>query len=102
MRELQFSINDHVIENNSDMGNIVAKSSEYPIAAFTFDREWIGCEKTAIFLGRNHVYSAPILGAKCHIPEEVAKEPYFQVEVEGKKPNGFEVKTNKLKVNQEV
>lgn len=106
MRILEFNVNKQrlIKKIGCDFGGLVAGSVGYLKAKFYFsDNEWAGCTtKIARFWldGAEHAISLDSNNA-CVIPPDVLTGSKFEVSVLGAAP-GYQIKTNKIAVRQEV
>lgn len=106
MRTLDFIVDGQglVKDPECDFTKIVAGTKGYLRAHFTFDGSgWRGCRKVASFWIADKEYATLLdKDNTCYIPPEVLGEKYFRVSVTGGKDDGYMIKTNKVKVKQEV
>ena len=99
MRILDFLVNGQNIEKQGDFSGIVKGTKGYLRSRFTFDSEWNGCKKVAVFEKNQKEYPAPLMGNECEIPEEALTWNHFYVRVVGEK-DGKRITTRKVKVEQ--
>lgn len=103
MRLLDFKVDAQQISKdpNCDFTNIVAGTSNYLRARFTFSPEWQGCMKAASFWRAGKEHAVILKDDECDIPPEVLTGITFGVTVKGR--NGdYCITTNKTIVRQEV
>lgn len=72
----------------------------YLQAHFSFDAEWTGCGKVAVFTRLGKEYPAKLSADTCMIPEEALSYSRLHVHVIGVR-DGFRIQTNDLKIEQE-
>lgn len=103
MRPLTFNVTAQRISKdpNCDFSNIVAGTSGYLRARFTFSPEWDDCVKVAQFWRGDQEYAALIENNECEIDPAALVGPTFRVSVIGQRKN-FRITTNKTLVRQEV
>ena len=104
-RVLKFIVEDQIIKKdpNCDFDDLVPGTEGYLQASFSFSSEWKTCAKVVSFwsmLGKE--YEPQILkdGNICDIPEEALRNRSFKIQLIGRKPNGMQLKTNKVVVTQ--
>jgi hypothetical protein len=103
MRLLNFNVEaQHISKDpNCDFTKIVAGTSNYLKAHFTFSPEWQGCKKAASFWRGGQEHAVILKDDECDIPEEVLTGMTFGVTVTGQ--NGdYRITTNRVTVRQEV
>lgn len=83
MRLLRYVVSGQNIDRASDcdFSNIVRGTKNYLHTQFTFDGDWDGCVKMAIFDEEHAVRLDE--DNKCPIPEEVLDKEAFSVRVKG-------------------
>lgn len=88
MRYLKFKVEGQKLEKNGDFNDIVAGSKGYLVADFSFDNDWKGLAKVAVFeaIGTTIPVSIDKYG-QCNVPNEVTDKDYINVKVIGKKEN---------------
>ncbi|MCD8155137.1 MAG: hypothetical protein LUF78_10745 [Clostridiales bacterium] len=101
MRTLEFKVTAQQLECDGDFTNIVAGTSGYLQAHFTFSDEWNGCTKAASFFNNGIEHARILKNDYCIIPTESLTRSIFYVQITGKK-SSYKIKTNKVKVKQEV
>lgn len=99
MRDLNFKVTAQRIEKVGDFSNIVAGTSGYLQAVFSFSTEWSGCHKVASFWVQDTEYPVPIVNNRCMIPDEALIDSCFKVQVTGRKGQ-YKILTTKVKVQQ--
>lgn len=101
MRTLKFIVEGQRIrpDPECDFSGIVRGSRGYLAAEFSFDSDWDGCRKAAVFRSLSGECSVPVMGKPCKIPEEVLKRSSFYVKVVGER-EGYRITTNSEKVRQ--
>lgn len=105
MRQLIFNVKEQALDKNnkSTFGGIIAGTEGYLGAKFIFyGNAWSECKKAASFWVGDQEY-AVLLDKydSCLIPKEALKGDRFEVSLTGLK-DGYVIKTNKIKVKQEV
>ena len=83
-----------------DFTGIVKGSKGYLQAHFSFDDEWSGCGKVAVFTRLGKEYPVKLSADTCTIPEEALQYSRFNVHGIGVR-DGFRIQTNDLKIEQE-
>lgn len=103
MRTLKFDVNHQHIqkERSCDFNGLVTGSRGYLRAEFTFSPDWAGCAKAASFWVGNVEHSMLLENNACMIPDEVAQETVFYVEVTGKRDKML-FATDRVKVEQKA
>jgi hypothetical protein len=102
MRLLHFNVDAQKITKapNCDFDNIVAGTSGYLRAHFTFSPEWNDYIKIAQFWRGEKEYAVLIVNGECDIHPEALVGPTFRVSVLGDR-NGCRIVTNRVLVRQE-
>lgn len=104
MRTLKFIIDGQIIkpDPSCDFAKMVPGTKGYLQAHFTFDKNWVGCEKMAVFIGQGTREQLPvrIVNNICTIPPDVLFKRSYRVYVIGVRP-GLRIVTNKLEVKQD-
>ena len=95
MRFLDFKVNGQVLQKTGDFSNLVAGTSDYLFARFSFSSEWNGTVKVAEFKG------IPVLlkNNVCQIPGEALKYNTIDVNVEGRRGT-YKIITNSVEITQ--
>lgn len=103
MRLLEFNVNAQKIEKAPDCNfdDIVAGTSGYLKARFTFSSEWEKCVKVAQFWRASEEYAVLIKDNMCEIPPEALTGATFRVSVIGQRGD-YRIPTNKVLIRQEV
>lgn len=103
MRLLNFIVNgQHISKDpNCDFSKIVAGSSNYLKAHFTFSPEWQDCKKAASFWRGSNEHAVLLKNDMCDIPPEVLTGLTFGVSVTIQNGN-TRVPTDRVIVSQEV
>ena len=103
MRLLKFNINaQHISKDpDCDFGKIVAGTSNYLRAQFTFSPEWQDCVKVASFWRGGKEHAVILKGDECDIPPEALSGITFGVTVIGQKDK-YRITTDRVLVRQEV
>jgi hypothetical protein len=103
MRLLRFNVSAQKVSKapDCDFTNIVAGTSGYLRAQFTFSPEWEDCVKIARFWRGDKEYAAMIVNNECDIEPEALVGPTFRVSVLGQRGD-YRITTNKVLVRQEV
>lgn len=83
-----------------DFSGLVKGSKGYLQAHFSFDAEWTGCGKVAVFTRLGKEYPAKLSADTCIIPEEALSYSRFNVRVVGVR-DGFRIQTNDVEIEQE-
>lgn len=101
MRNLDFIVIGQALSRDQrcDFSGLVAGSTGYLRARFTFCKEWAGCKKVAIFTCKGKGYPVPLEANMCQIPAEALTGSPVQVRVFGRRP-GFEVATGVVAFSQ--
>lgn len=101
MRELVFDVNEQIIKKNEncDFENLVSGTKGYLKARFSFNKEWNGYGKVAVFTNLSKDYPAILKDNACMIPEEALTGDYFKVKVVGSRL-GLRITTNQVTVEQ--
>lgn len=105
MKDLHFNVNGQRLTraNVDDFVGIVSKSKGYLRCIFSFDDDWAGTKKIALFSTRRIVeedYSV-VANLSCMVPNTVTDGTIFYMKLVGKKP-GYEIETNWIMIEQEV
>lgn len=105
MRNLYFHVEKQTISKNPgcDFSNIVAGTSGYLQAVFSFSTDWYRTLKVAEFrrFQSDDPIPVPIINNRCMIPSDILQGREWSLNVVGK--NGdVRITTNKIKVSQEV
>ena len=105
MRTLKFNVNKQIIERDSkcNFDNLVPGTEGYLQANFSFTPEWNDYVKVAAFwsmLGKEYEPQALDNYNNCMIPTEALKRRSFKVQIIGRRPDGAQLKTNKIPVTQ--
>lgn len=102
MRILNFFAMEQNLQKDPtcDFSGLVKGSKGYLQAHFSFDAEWTGCGKVAVFTRLGKEYPAKLSADTCIIPEEALSYSRFNVHVVGVR-DGFRIQTNDLKIEQE-
>ena len=102
MRSLNFIAMGQNLQKDPvcDFSGLVKGSKGYLQAHFSFDAEWSGCGKVAVFTRLGKEYPAKLSADICMIPEEALSYSRFNVHVVGVR-DGFRIQTNDLKIEQE-
>ena len=103
MRVLKFNVNAQHIERDPNCGfsNIVAGTSGYLRAHFTFSSEWDNSVKVARFWRGGKEYAVRLRDNECEIPSEVLTGVTFGVSVIGQR-DSYRITTNRVLIRQEV
>ena len=109
MKDLHFDVNGQRLTkaNEEDFKHIVAKSKGYLRCMFSFDDEWAGTKKAALFTTRIRFKSDVVQdivrvdNVSCMVPDGVTDSNVFYVKIFGKRP-GLELHTNWIMIEQEV
>lgn len=86
MRNLNFKVSGQKLSKEGDFDNIVVGSKGYLKACFTFDSEWRGFVKVAVFKLKNGE-EVPVkidANGECVVPDSVTDGAYIYVRVVGK------------------
>lgn len=105
MRTLVFKVDGQRIYPNSqsDMGGLVAGTSNYLKAKFLFSEDWHGCVKVVAFnsLSGKEFEPKPLDNENsCYIPEEALEYHEFEMKVLGKGKNNFSITTRPIRIKQ--
>lgn len=105
-RLLEFDVDKQRLKKKKgcDFSNIVSGSVNYLHAKFYFSKnEWDNCVKAASFWIDNNEHSLLLSpDNSCIIPKEALTGDKFYVSVTGARPDGYKIKSTKIKVKQEV
>ena len=103
MRLLHFKVEAQKITKapDCDFMEIIAGTSGYLRAKFTFSDEWRDCVKAVSFWRGEKEYAVLLNNDECDIPPEALVGATFRVSVTGQR-NGCFIPTNKILVRQEV
>lgn len=103
MRRLEFKIEKQRIvkADGCDFSNIIAGTSGYLMAVFSFSDDWNGYVKAAVFRSGEEDYPVAIINNACMIPDEALKGDMFEVNIIGQRGT-HRIPTNRLRVWQEV
>lgn len=99
MRILQFKVIGQSLSKDGDFSGLVAGTKGYLYTAYSFDGEWDGCKKAAVFSRYGKEYPAPIVNGKCAVPNEIAKKDLWYVHLVGER-DGYRITTNEVEVRQ--
>lgn len=93
MRVLRFIVTGQTLKRDTlcDFTGIAAGSRGYLFARFSFDNDWSGCKKVAVFTNKGKEYPVGITGNLCQIPAEALTGPVVQVYVLGRGPGGLQI-----------
>lgn len=102
MRSLNFIAMGQNLQKDPacDFAGLVRGSKGYLQAHFSFDAEWNGCGKVAVFTRLGKEYPAKLSADTCIIPEEALSYSRFNVRVVGVR-DGFRIQTNDVEIEQE-
>lgn len=104
MRTLVFNVKNQIIQRDSscDFSGLVAETTGYLRAKFTFSEDWVGCAKVAGFFLKDGTEFPPCVLSEdnsCFIPSEILKYHEFSIKVYGKK-NGYLITTRPITIKQ--
>lgn len=104
MRILSFNVKNQIIERDQscDFSGLVAETSGYLDAKFSFSADWDGCTKVVGFYAKNGKEFEPCVLSKeniCHIPDEAVAYHEFFIKIYGKK-NGCVITTRPVAIKQ--
>jgi hypothetical protein len=104
LRILSFNVKNQIIEKDPscDFSGLVAGTSGYLDAKFTFSADWEGCTKVVGFFSKDGKEFAPCMLSEkntCHIPNEATAYHEFDIRVYGKK-NGCIITTRPITIKQ--
>ena len=101
MRALEFIVDKQIIRRdpNCDFNGLVAGSSGYLLAHFTFSSDWNKCIKVASFWQGGKEYAVILDGDSCSIPSEALIGATFKVSVTGKRGD-YKIPTNRILIRQ--
>lgn len=96
MRNLNFNVSGQRLSKEGDFDNIVVGSKGYLKAVFTFDPEWKGFARVAVFKPNsgNEIPVAIDANGECLVPNEVTDCACISVKVVGKSKVGQIIVTN--------
>jgi hypothetical protein len=92
LRTLCFNVKKQIIERDAscDFSGLVAGTSGYLDAKFSFSADWDGCSKVVGFFSKSGKEFEPCILSNentCHIPEEALEYHEFEIRVYGKREN---------------
>ena len=101
MRTLKFIVTGQQIKKDPscDFSGLVAGTTGYLRAEFSFSADWNGCRKAASFWKCGKEYPAILKDNACVIPAEALTWDKFQVSVTGVK-HGYVIATDQIRVDQ--
>lgn len=104
MRTLRFNVKGQILSEKgfTELDGLVAGTSNYLKAKFSFSEEWDGCLKVAGFFLPNGKEFAPqkLDGENsCIIPNEILEYHEFGIKLFGKKGD-YTITTNQIKIRQ--
>lgn len=101
MRTLRFIVDGQSIrpDLSCDFSGIVPGTQGYLHAHFTFNKDWDGCRKAAVFTRFGKEHAAPLAEDMCEIPKEALTSAHFSVSVVGQREN-YRITTSKTEVRQ--
>jgi hypothetical protein len=99
-----FNVKNQTIQkdNSCDFSGLVAGTSGYLKAKFSFSEDWSGCAKVAgFFLKDGKEFPPCVLDDEnsCFIPTEILKYHEFNIKVYGKK-NSYVITTRPVSIKQ--
>lgn len=104
MRELNFDVRGQSIlkDKKCNFDGIVSGTKNYLFAKFSFDGQWSGMSKVAVFKCLNKEYPTKIKNNRCAIPSDALIWSSFSLYVVGQDKDGVRIKTGAVSVSQEV
>lgn len=101
MRILKFNVTNQILERDKacNFRGIVSDSKNYLEAEFSFNDEWNGYKKIAVFVNGDKEYPTAIINNKCKINNDALTSRSFRVYVVGKKEEE-QIKTTSIRVRQ--
>lgn len=104
MRTLVFTVKNQIIQRDisCDFSGLVAGTTGYLRAKFSFSEDWNGCAKVAGFFLKDGTEFQPCVldsDNSCFIPEEILKYHEFNVKLFGKKTN-YTITTRPITIKQ--
>ena len=98
MRNLNFKVSGQKLSKEGDFDNIVVGSKGYLKACFTFNSEWKGFAKVAVFKSNSsdEVPAKINANGECLIPDSVTDGAYINVRVVGKSKTGQIITTGNV------
>ena len=105
MRTLVFKVDGQKLYANSpsDVGGLVAGTSNYIKVKFLFSEDWNGCAKVAGFESvRGEEFEPQKLDGEdsCYIPEKALEYHEFDMKVLGKGINNYTITTRPIRIRQ--
>lgn len=102
MRTLVFRISGQSIERDAacKFNGLVPGTKGYLRAAFTFDEEWNGLEKIAVFTSYGKEIPRRLINNAVMIPDEILETDSFFISVIGIRPD-FRIQTSRIGVRQD-
>lgn len=104
MRNISFIVSGQKLRKDPkcDFDGIVAGTRNYLVADFSFDGQWSGMSKVAVFKCLSQKFPSKIQDNKCHIPQEALVWSNFSLYIVGQNNDGVRIQTNDVMVKQEV
>lgn len=104
MRNISFIVSGQKLRKDPkcDFDGIVAGTRNYLVADFSFDGQWSGMSKVAVFKCLNKEYPTKIKNNRCAIPSDALIWSSFSLYVVGQDKDGVRIKTGAVSISQEV
>lgn len=104
MRTLSFTIEGQRVmkDPTCDFEHLVSGSRGYLKAQFSFNKEWDGYAKVAVFRKLLSEYPVPIINGECEIPGDALDYERFSVSIVGQRKSGERLTTNEVEVLQQL
>lgn len=104
MRTLCFNVKKQIIERDPscDFSGLVAGTSGYLDAKFSFSADWDGCVKVVGFFSKDGKEFEPCKLSNdnaCHVPSEALAYHEFKIQIYGKKKGCF-ITTRPITIKQ--
>lgn len=99
---LAFSVNKQTLEKHEGFERLVAGTSGYLRAAFSFSSDWvIYRDRAAVFTGPGGLERrVDLKNNTCMVPDDIAACMSFKVHVEGESPVGAVMRSGRVTVIQ--
>ena len=104
MRNISFIVSGQKLRKDPkcDFDGIGAGKRSYIVADFSFDGQWSGMSKVAVFKCLNKEYPTKIKNNICAIPSDALIWSSFSLYVVGQDKDGVRIKTGAVSITQEV
>lgn len=99
MRVLQLKVSGQTLSKEGDYSGLVAGTKGYLQMAISYDSDWDGCRKAAVFRRYDKEYPVPIINGRCNVPDEITQYDCWKVSLIGAR-EGYLITTNEVEVHQ--